>query len=233
MIIISSSSSSPLGCPCPCRSPHSKPQFYEFSARAGGVSTRHHITTSPEPSRATFTRCLNEQVGPLLLDGERVHIPMATTEGCLVASTNRGAKAITQVSRRPCSCESVCRLASPVELFTATGCQAGGASSAVLKDGITRAPAVVMPSAMEAAALKLWIEVRSLLVILLLLFSGAPRPALFRACRPLAELLQRPDPQRRHHRLSPSRRPKSTPFRWTLLFLIRQPSRRTLRTGPR
>jgi hydroxymethylglutaryl-CoA reductase (NADPH) len=34
-------------------------------------------------------------VGPLLLDDQMIHVPMATTEGCLVASTHRGCKAIT------------------------------------------------------------------------------------------------------------------------------------------
>jgi len=69
-------------------------------------------------------------VGPLLLNQEPFYIPMATTEGCLVASTNRGCKALTA---------------------------SGGVSAVVLKDAITRAPCVRLPSAMRAAAVKLWI----------------------------------------------------------------------------
>lgn len=69
--------------------------------------------------------------GPITLNGESVYIPMATTEGCLVASTNRGCKAISQGS---------------------------GASSTILKDGITRAPLVRLPSARQAAEVALWIE---------------------------------------------------------------------------
>ncbi|KAK2427241.1 3-hydroxy-3-methylglutaryl-coenzyme A reductase [Trifolium repens] len=69
--------------------------------------------------------------GPLLLDEKEYTVPMATTEGCLVASTNRGCKAI-YVS--------------------------GGASAVVLRDGMTRAPVVRFNSAKRASQLKFYIE---------------------------------------------------------------------------
>ncbi|KAL3696536.1 hypothetical protein R1sor_010612 [Riccia sorocarpa] len=69
--------------------------------------------------------------GPLLLDGFEYTVPMATTEGCLVASTNRGCKAIAQ---------------------------SGGASSVVTRDGMTRAPVVRFQTAKRAAALKYFVE---------------------------------------------------------------------------
>lgn len=69
--------------------------------------------------------------GPLLLDGNEYYVPMATTEGCLVASTNRGCKAIHA---------------------------SGGATSVLLKDGMTRAPVVRFASAKRAADLKFFLE---------------------------------------------------------------------------
>ncbi|XP_043094715.1 3-hydroxy-3-methylglutaryl-CoA reductase a isoform X2 [Puntigrus tetrazona] len=69
--------------------------------------------------------------GPLLLDGKQFQVPMATTEGCLVASTNRGCRAIAL---------------------------AGGANSRVLADGMTRGPVVRLPSACQAAEVKAWLE---------------------------------------------------------------------------
>ena len=70
-------------------------------------------------------------VGPLRLDNQEYVVPMATTEGALIASTNRGAKAILK---------------------------ANGAHSAILKNGMTRAPLLRMKSAAKAAELKAWVE---------------------------------------------------------------------------
>ena len=69
--------------------------------------------------------------GPLFLDGYEYMVPMATTEGCLVASTNRGCKAIHM---------------------------SGGATSVILRDGMTRAPAVRFSCARRAAEMKFYIE---------------------------------------------------------------------------
>ncbi|KAH6778277.1 hydroxy methylglutaryl CoA reductase 1 [Perilla frutescens var. hirtella] len=69
--------------------------------------------------------------GPLLLNGREYSVPMATTEGCLVASTNRGCKAIYA---------------------------SGGAAFVLLRDGMTRAPVVRFSSAKRAAELKFFLE---------------------------------------------------------------------------
>ncbi|KAI3736267.1 hypothetical protein L6452_15806 [Arctium lappa] len=69
--------------------------------------------------------------GPMLLDGKEFLVPMATTEGCLLASTNRGCKAIYA---------------------------SGGATGVLLKDGMTRAPVVRFGTARRAADLKFFVE---------------------------------------------------------------------------
>ncbi|XP_026742042.1 3-hydroxy-3-methylglutaryl-coenzyme A reductase [Trichoplusia ni] len=68
--------------------------------------------------------------GPLVIDGKPYMIPMATTEGALVASTNRGAKAIG--SR--------------------------GVTSVVEDVGMTRAPAIKLPNVVRAHECRQWID---------------------------------------------------------------------------
>lgn len=69
--------------------------------------------------------------GPLIVDGKPYHIPMATTEGCLVASAMRGCKAINL---------------------------GGGVSTVLTKDGMTRGPCVSFPSLQRAGACKIWLD---------------------------------------------------------------------------
>ncbi|KAB8075742.1 3-hydroxy-3-methylglutaryl-coenzyme A reductase [Aspergillus leporis] len=69
--------------------------------------------------------------GPLNIDGQDYYIPMATTEGTLVASTSRGAKAINA---------------------------GGGAVTVLTADGMTRGPCVSFPTLARAAAAKNWID---------------------------------------------------------------------------
>ncbi|MEM1611675.1 MAG: 3-hydroxy-3-methylglutaryl-CoA reductase, partial [Sulfolobales archaeon] len=73
--------------------------------------------------------------GPLKMVGEHVqgdfYIPLATTEGALVASISRGAKAITL---------------------------SGGAFATVYRDGMTRAPLFKVSSAKKAIELVKWVQ---------------------------------------------------------------------------
>ncbi|KAJ1973305.1 3-hydroxy-3-methylglutaryl-coenzyme A (HMG-CoA) reductase isozyme [Dimargaris xerosporica] len=69
--------------------------------------------------------------GPILIDGDLLHIPMATTEGCLIASTSRGCKAITAGS---------------------------GATTVVVRDGMTRGPVVQFPDIVQANQCQQWLE---------------------------------------------------------------------------
>lgn len=82
--------------------------------------------------------------GPLLLDGFQIMVPMATTEGYLVANTNRVCKAIHM---------------------------SGVATSFLLRDGMTKAPVVRFPTARRAAQLKFYLEHPNNYKILSLIFN--------------------------------------------------------------
>lgn len=69
--------------------------------------------------------------GPLLLDGWSYMVPMATTEGCLVASVTRGCRAIQQ---------------------------SGGIQSVTYRDGMTRAPVVEFPTIHQTAKAMTWLN---------------------------------------------------------------------------
>ena len=69
--------------------------------------------------------------GPMVIDGKSYYLPMATTEGVLVASTNRGCKAINA---------------------------AGGATTVLTGDGMTRGPCVGFQTLSRAGAAKVWLD---------------------------------------------------------------------------
>ncbi len=69
--------------------------------------------------------------GPMLVDGRNLFVPMATTEGCLVASTNRGCSAL------------------------ALG---GGVRTQLVADGMSRGPVVRLPDIRKAAEVMQWLE---------------------------------------------------------------------------
>ncbi|GAA5907481.1 hypothetical protein JCM6882_003872 [Rhodosporidiobolus microsporus] len=69
--------------------------------------------------------------GPLRIDGTVLPIPMATTEGALVASTSRGCKALNV---------------------------SGGVTTVITQDAMTRGPALQFPSVTMCAAAKRWVD---------------------------------------------------------------------------
>ena len=69
--------------------------------------------------------------GPLTIDGRNIFLPMATTEGVLVASTSRGCKAINA---------------------------GGGAITVLTGDGMTRGPCIGFETLVRAAEAKVWLD---------------------------------------------------------------------------
>lgn len=85
--------------------------------------------------------------GPLNLDGKEYFVPLATTEGCLVASTNRGCRALKDT----------------------------GIKSAVVADGMTRGPVVRLPTMGEAYKVLQWIEEKDNFEMMRQKFDGTSR----------------------------------------------------------
>jgi hydroxymethylglutaryl-CoA reductase (NADPH) len=69
--------------------------------------------------------------GPIMVDGQNYFLPMATTEGVLVASTSRGSKAINA---------------------------GGGATTVITADGMTRGPCIGFANLTRAGAAKIWLD---------------------------------------------------------------------------
>ncbi|CRK09462.1 hypothetical protein BN1708_002164 [Verticillium longisporum] len=88
------------------------------------------VSVGPGPS-SQFVREIYGVAGPLVIDGVSYFIPMATTEGVLVASTSRGCKAINS---------------------------GGGAVTVLTGDGMTRGPCVSFETLERAGAAKIWLD---------------------------------------------------------------------------
>jgi hydroxymethylglutaryl-CoA reductase (NADPH) len=115
----------------------------EFVAERTGVALEHvpHYSFDPAIAGGNIEHFVGvAQVplglaGPLLVDGEHAqgefYVPMATAEGTLVASYNRGMRLLHE---------------------------AGGVKTTVLDDRMQRAPVFIFPSAREARAFGEWLK---------------------------------------------------------------------------
>ncbi len=116
-----------------------------FAAERTGASLEHVGSYSIDPGTTrgnieNFVGVAQVPIGlagPLLVDGEHAngefYVPMATAEGTLVASYNRGMKLLRE---------------------------AGGVKTTVIDDRMQRAPSFIFPSAREARAFGEWLETR-------------------------------------------------------------------------
>jgi hydroxymethylglutaryl-CoA reductase (NADPH) len=114
----------------------------EFVRERTGVSLEHVTSYSFDPAIATgnaehFLGVAQVPIGlagPLLVNGEHAkgefYVPLATAEGTLIASYNRGMRLLYE---------------------------AGGVTTTVMDDRMQRAPAFIFPSAREARAFGEWL----------------------------------------------------------------------------
>jgi hydroxymethylglutaryl-CoA reductase (NADPH) len=117
----------------------------DFLTERTGVALEHLGTYSQDPAALPgniehFTGVAQVPLGiagPLLVDGEHAqgefYVPMATAEGTLVASYNRGMKLLHE---------------------------AGGVKTTIVEDHMQRAPSFIFPSAREARAFGEWLVER-------------------------------------------------------------------------
>src|SRR3954465_15028208 len=115
----------------------------EFVREQTGVELEHVSSYSFDPGALTgnveqFLGVAQVPIGlagPLLVDGEHAqgefYVPMATAEGTLVASYNRGMRLLYE---------------------------AGGVKTTIMADRMQRAPVFIMPSAREARAFCGWLD---------------------------------------------------------------------------
>uniref|UniRef100_A0A6B2G1M7 3-hydroxy-3-methylglutaryl-coenzyme A reductase 2 (Trinotate prediction) n=1 Tax=Myxobolus squamalis TaxID=59785 RepID=A0A6B2G1M7_MYXSQ len=100
----------------------------KYFEKVAGVLISENLSYKNYDYEKVYNRCCENVVGyvgipvglcgPILLNGEQYYVPLATTEGCLVASTTRGA-----------SCISDC-----------------GIKGVLVEDGMTRAPVICTDS---------------------------------------------------------------------------------------
>ena len=115
----------------------------EFVADQTGVTLKHvdHYSVDPAQTEGNIENFIGVAqvpmglVGPLRVNGEHAsgvfYVPMATSEGTLVASYNRGARLLSE---------------------------SGGATVTVVDDAMQRAPVFVFDDARQARAFGLWVE---------------------------------------------------------------------------
>ena len=115
----------------------------EFVAYQTGVTLKHvaHYSVDPAQTAGNIENFIGVAqvpmglVGPLRVNGEHAsgvfYVPMATSEGTLVASYNRGARLLSEY---------------------------GGATVTVVDDAMQRAPVFVFDDARQARAFGLWVE---------------------------------------------------------------------------
>jgi len=115
----------------------------EFVADQTGVTLKHvaHYSVDPAQTAGNIENFMGVAqvpmglVGPLRVNGEHAsgvfYVPMATSEGTLVASYNRGARLLSE---------------------------SGGATVTVVDDAMQRAPVFVFDDARQARAFGLWVE---------------------------------------------------------------------------